>query len=145
MIVLINLCSLLQNEDDPDSDDSDGEEKYFRKAMNGKLARFKLAKEDWDRIPLSTFPSGGRLLGGDWTRIFSIKVKNSNPWCSLRFKNNHVRSANSRKIHSAPFFRGAGECKRPECDVKMVFVIHEERGKYVDVKYIGNICHKVKN
>ena len=111
--------------------------------MNGKLARFKLAKEDWDRISLSTF-RGGRLLAGDWTRIFSIKVKNSNPWCDLRLKNNYMRSTNPRKMHSAPFFRGTGECKRPECGLKISFVIQEERGKYVNVKYIGNICHKIQ-
>ena len=112
--------------------------------MNGKLARFKLANKDWDRISVGTFRSGGRLLAGDWTRIFSTKVKNSNPWCDLRFKINHMRTGNSREMHSAPFHRGTGECKRPECGLKIAFVIQEKRGKYVDVKYIGNICHKVQ-
>ena len=109
--------------------------------IDGTTARFKLTKEDWDRIPINTFPSGGRLLSGDWTRIFLSKVKESNPWCSLRFKNNHVRSENSRKMHSAVFFRGGAECKRPECNVKVRFVIQKERGKYVDVTYVGNVCH----
>ena len=73
------------------SDDDDGEkEKYFQVNMDGKTASFKLTKEDWNRIPISTFPSGGRLLSGDWRKIFVNKVKESNPWCSLRFKNNHV-------------------------------------------------------
>jgi len=80
-------------------------------------------------------------LSGDWTRIFLEKVKESNPWCSLRFKNNHVRSENSRKIHSAVFFRGGAECKRPECNVKVRFVIRKEKGKHVDVTYVGNVCH----
>ena len=124
------------------SDDDDGEkEKYFQVNMDGKTASFKLTKEDWNRIPISTFPSGGRLLSGDWRKIFVNKVKESNPWCSLRFKNNHVRSENSRKIYSAVFFRGAAECKRPECNVKVRFVIQKEKGKYVDVMYVGNVCH----
>lgn len=130
--------------DDSDSSDDDENgkrEKYFRKNIDGTTARFKLTKEDWARIPINTFPSGGRLLSGDWTRIFLSKVKESNPWCSLRFKNNHVRSENSRKIHSAVFFRGGAECKRPECSVKVRFVIRKERGKHVEVTYLGNICH----
>ena len=110
-------------------------------SLDGTTARFKLTKEDWERIPINTFPSGGRLLSGDWTRIFLQKVKESNPWCSLRFKNNHVRSENSRKIHSAVFFRGGAECKRPECNVKVRFVIRKEMGKHVDVTYVGNVCH----
>ncbi|XP_067057790.1 uncharacterized protein [Acropora muricata] len=129
-------------ESDSSDDDEDGErEKYFRVSLDGTTARFKLTKEDWERIPINTFPSGGRLLSGDWTRIFLQKVKESNPWCSLRFKNNHVRSENSRKIHSAVFFRGGAECKRPECNVKVRFVIRKEMGKHVDVTYVGNVCH----
>ncbi|XP_068694985.1 uncharacterized protein [Montipora foliosa] len=127
---------------DSSDDDEDGrQEKYFRVNLDGTTARFKLTKEEWDRIPINTFPSGGRLLSGDWTRIFLSKVKESNPWCSLRFKNNHVRSENSRKIHSAVFFRGGAECKRPECNVKVRFVIRKERGKHVEVTYVGNVCH----
>ena len=128
--------------DSSDGGDEDGKpEKYFRKNIDGTTARFKLTKEDWKRIPINTFPSGGRLLSGDWTRIFLSKVKESNPWCSLRFKNNHVRSENSRKIHSAVFFRGGAECKRPECNVKVRFVIRKEKGKHVDVTYVGDVCH----
>ena len=127
--------------DSSDDDEEGNEEKYFRVNIDGTSARFKLTREDWERIPINTFPSGGRLLSGDWTRIFLEKVKESNPWCSLRFKNNHVRSENSRKIHSAVFFRGGAECKRPECNVKVRFVIQKERGKYVDVSYVGNVCH----
>jgi len=127
--------------DSSDDDEEGNEEKYFRVNIDGTTARFKLTREDWERIPINTFPSGGRLLSGDWTRIFLEKVKESNPWCSLRFKNNHVRSENSRKIHSAVFFRGGAECKRPECNVKVRFVIHKEKGKYVDVTYVGNVCH----
>lgn len=93
-------------------------------------------------MPVKSFLSGGRLLSGHWTRIFANKVKESNPWCSVRFKNNHVRSANSRKIHSAVFFRGAAECKHPECNVKIKFVIRKEYGKYVEVTYVGNVCHR---
>ena len=126
---------------DSSDDDDGGKEKYFQVNMDGKTATFKLTKEDWNRIPISTFPSGGRLLSGDWRKIFVNKVKESNPWCSLRFKNNHVRSENSRKIYSAVFFRGAAECKRPECSVKVRFVIQREKGKYVDVTYVGNVCH----
>lgn len=127
---------------DSSDDDDDGEnEKYFQVNMDGKTATFKLTKEDWKRIPISTFPSGGRLLSGDWRKIFVNKVKESNPWCSLRFKNNHVRSENSRKIFSAVFFRGAAECKRPECNVKVRFAIQREKGKDVDVTYVGNVCH----
>ena len=138
------LCILQGYQVDSDSSDDDGDErqeKYFRMNIDGTTARFKLSKEEWERIPINTFPSGGRLLSGDWTRIFLSKVKESNPWCSLRFKNNHVRSENSRKMHSAVFFRGGAECKRPECNVKVRFVIQKERGKYVDVTYVGNVCH----
>ena len=108
-------CSQDYSDDSDSSDDDENgkRDKYFRKEIDGTTARFKLSKEDWARIPINTFPSGGRLLSGDWTRIFLSKVKESNPWCSLRFKNNHVRSENSRKIHSAVFFRGGAECKRP--------------------------------
>ncbi|XP_068726892.1 uncharacterized protein [Montipora capricornis] len=127
--------------DSSDDDEDERQEKYFRMNIDGTTARFKLSKEEWERIPINTFPSGGRLLSGDWTRIFLSKVKESNPWCSLRFKNNHVRSENSRKMHSAVFFRGGAECKRPECNVKVRFVIQKERGKYVDVTYVGNVCH----
>ena len=144
---LNNLCPIKNHFLQDDSDSSDGgdedgkPEKYFRKNIDGTTARFKLTKEDWARIPINTFPSGGRLLSGDWTRIFLSKVKESNPWCSLRFKNNHVRSENSRKIHSAVFFRGGAECKRPECNVKVRFVIRKEKGKHVDVTYVGDVCH----
>ena len=144
---LNNLCPIKNHFLQDDSDSSDGgdedgkPEKYFRKNIDGTTARFKLTKEDWKRIPINTFPSGGRLLSGDWTRIFLGKVKESNPWCSLRFKNNHVRSENSRKIHSAVFFRGGAECKRPECNVKVRFVIQKEKGKHVDVTYVGDVCH----
>ena len=112
-------------------------------ATHNTKAKFKLRNNDWVKIPIKRFPSGGRLLGGQWTQIFNSKVKPINPWCSLRFKNNHVRSENSRKMHSAPFFRGAAECKRPECAVKLKFVIQEEKGKYVDVMCIGNVSHKI--
>ncbi|XP_078350047.1 uncharacterized protein LOC144634873 [Oculina patagonica] len=132
----------MDDSDSSDEGDEDGKpEKYFRKNIDGTTARFKLTKEEWKRIPINTFPSGGRLLSGDWTRIFLSKVKESNPWCSLRFKNNHVRSENSRKIHSAVFFRGGAECKRPECNVKVRFVIRKEKGKHVDVTYVGDVCH----
>lgn len=106
------------------------------------MARFKLTKEDWARIAVKSFPSGGRLLSGHWSRIFAAKIKESNPWCNVRFKNNHVRSANSRKVHSSVFFRGGAECKRPECNVKMKLVIREEYGKHVEVTYVGNVCHR---
>ncbi|KAK2566949.1 hypothetical protein P5673_008711 [Acropora cervicornis] len=132
---------MMDESDSSDDDEDDNEERYFRVNIDGTVARFKLTKEDWEKIPINTFPSGGRLLSGDWTRIFLNKVKESNPWCSLRFKNNHVRSENSRKIHSAVFFRGGAECKRPECNVKVRFVIHKEMGKHVDVTYVGNVCH----
>ena len=127
--------------DSSDEDEDGKEEKYFRVNIDGTTARFKLSREEWERMPINTFPSGGRLLSGDWTKIFLEKVKETNPWCSLRFKNNHVRSENSRKIHSAVFFRGGAECKRPECNVKVRFVIQKEKGKYVDVTYVGNVCH----
>ncbi|KAL9989580.1 hypothetical protein ACROYT_G004144 [Oculina patagonica] len=140
-----DFANRMDYSDDSDSSDDEDEtrkqKKYFRKNIDGTTARFKLSKEDWARIPINTFPSGGRLLSGDWTRIFLSKVKESNPWCSLRFKNNHVRSENSRKIHSAVFFRGGAECKRPECNVKVRFVIRKEKGKHVDVTYVGDVCH----
>ncbi|PFX28144.1 uncharacterized protein LOC111326649 [Stylophora pistillata] len=138
---LSNSMDYSDDSDSSDDDENGKRDKYFRKEIDGTTARFKLSKEDWARIPINTFPSGGRLLSGDWTRIFLSKVKDSNPWCSLRFKNNHVRSENSRKIHSAVFFRGGAECKRPECNVKVRFVIRKERGKHVEVTYLGNICH----
>ena len=144
MIMIMIMIMFQEYSMDSDSSDDDGEngkEKYFRQNIDGTTARFKLTKEDWERIPIKTFPSGGRLLSGDWTRIFLSKVKESNPWCSLRFKNNHVRSENSRKIHSAVFFRGGAECKRPECNVKVRFVIRKEKGKHVDVTYVGDVCH----
>lgn len=131
----------LQSKDDTDFETG---ERYLRKRMDKMSARFKLTESDWERIPLRNFPGGGRLLGGDWTRIFHSKLKQSNPWCSLRFKNNHVRSINSRKSQSAPFFRGSGECKLPECGVTLKFFIREEKGKCVEVNYFGNVCHKVK-
>ena len=113
--------------------------------MDKTKATFTLTESDWQMIIIKNFPSGGRLLGGDWTKIFHSKLKQSNPWCNLRFKNNHVRSENSRKRQSAPFFRGSGECKRPECGLKLKFYIQEEKGKYVDISYSGDICHKFKN
>ncbi|XP_068694988.1 uncharacterized protein [Montipora foliosa] len=137
----MDYAEVVAQSDSSDDDENEKQEKYFRVNLDGTTARFKLTKEDWERIPINTFPSGGRLLSGDWTRIFLSKVKESNPWCSLRFKNNHVRSENSRKIHSAVFFRGGAECKRPECNVKVRFVIRKERGKHVEVTYVGNVCH----
>lgn len=124
-----------------EDEDDEEEQSYFRVDIDGTTARFKLTKEDWARMPVKSFPSGGRLLSGHWTHIFASKVKESNPWCNVRFKNNHVRSANSRKIHSSVFFRGGAECKRPECNVKMKFVIREEYGNRVEVTYVGNVCH----
>ena len=124
-----------------DDDDDEEQKRFFRADIDGTMARFKLTKEDWARIPVKSFPSGGRLLSGHWSRIFADKIKESNPWCNVRFKNNHVRSANSRKVHSSVFFRGSAECKRPECKVKMKLVIREEHGKQVEVTYIGNVCH----
>ena len=132
----------MDDSDSSDESDNERKDKYFRRNIDGTTAKFKLTKDDWKRIPINSFPSGGRLLSGDWTRIFLSKVKESNPWCSLRFKNNHVRSENSRKIHSAVFFRGGAECKRPECNVKVRFVIRKEKGKYVEVTYVGNVCHR---
>ena len=111
--------------------------------MDGQKAKFKLSKTDWDLIEVNEFPSGGRLLGGAWTTIFKRGVKKSNHWCNLRFTNNHVRTENSRKINSAPFFRGTAECKIRECNVKLRLVIQEEKGKYVHVTYLGNVNHKV--
>ncbi|XP_068716547.1 uncharacterized protein [Montipora foliosa] len=128
-----------------DSFTSKKEDRYFRKIMDKTKATFTLTESDWQMIIIKNFPSGGRLLGGDWTKIFHSKLKQSNPWCNLRFKNNHVRSENSRKRQSAPFFRGSGECKRPECGLKLKFYIQEEKGKYVDISYSGDICHKFKN
>ena len=96
-------------------------------------------------MEITHFPGGGRLLGGAWTTIFKRGLHESNPWCNLRLKNNHVRKENSRKMISAPFFRGSGNCKRRECDMKFKMVIEEERGKYVDVTYTGNVCHKHKS
>lgn len=134
----------LKNEFDhseEEKDDEELQETFFRVNIDGTTARFKLTEEDWAKMPIKTFPSGGRLLSGDWTRIFLNKVKESNPWCSLRFKNNHVRSENSRKMHSSVFFRGGAECKYPECNVKLRFVIKKDYGRRVDVTYIGNVCH----
>ena len=92
-------------------------------------------------MEITHFPGGGRLLGGAWTTIFKRGLHESNPWCNLRLKNNHVRKENSRKIISAPFFRGSGNCKRRECNMKFKMVIEEDRGKYVKVTYTGNVCH----
>ena len=96
-------------------------------------------------MEITHFPGGGRLLGGAWTTIFKRGLHESNPWCNLRLKNNHVRKENSRKMISAPFFRGSGNCKRRECDMKFKMVIEEERGKYVEVTYTGNVCHNYKS
>ena len=93
-------------------------------------------------IDIKEFPTGGLLLGGAWTTIFKREIRNSNPWCSLRFKNNHVRAANSWKMNSAPFSRGAGKCKRKECNMKLKLTIEEDKGKFVMVTYTGNVCHK---
>ena len=126
-----------------EDDDDDAEMKRcFRVDIDGTRAKFKLTKEDWARIPVKSFRSGGRSLSGHWSRIFADKIKESNPWCNVRFKNNYVRSANSRKVHSSVFFRGGAECKRPECSVKMKFVIREEYGNQVEVTYNGNVCHR---
>ena len=124
-----------------ENDDDDAEQRCFRVDIDGTMARFKLTKEDWARIPVKSFPSGGRSLSGPWTRIFADKMKESNPWCNVRFRNNHVRSAKSRKVHTSVFFRGGAECKRPECSVKMKLVIREEYGNQVEVTYNGNVCH----
>lgn len=126
---------------DSDDDDDAEQRRCFRVDIDGTMARFKLSKEDWAKIAIKSFPSGGRLLSGPWTRIFADKIKESNPWCNVRFRNNHVRSAKSRKVHTSVFFRGGAECKRPECSVKMKLVIREEYGKQVEVTYNGNVCH----
>ena len=110
--------------------------------IDGLKVKFKFTEDDWDAKGVNQFLSGGRLLGGAWTSIFKRGIKASNPWCSIRFKNNHVRTENSRKIFSAPFFRGAGECKRRECPLKLKFIIKKERGRYANVLYVGNVCHK---
>ncbi|XP_068703244.1 uncharacterized protein [Montipora foliosa] len=135
----------LQHFQPKDDSDSEREERYFRKTMDKTKAKFALTESDWETITVKSYPGGGRLLGGDWCKIFHSKLKQSNPWCNLRFKNNHVRSRNSRKWQSAPFFRGSGECKRPECRVKVKFYIQEEKGKYVEIVYSGDICHKFGN
>lgn len=124
-----------------DDDDDAEQRRCFRVDIDGTMARFELTKEDWAKIAIKSFPSGGRLLSGPWTRIFADKIKESNPWCNVRFRNNHVRSAKSRKVHTSVFFRGGAECKRPECSVKMKLVIREEYGKQVEVTYNGNVCH----
>ena len=74
----IHICVYLQN----DSDSTDGdkiEEKCFRANIDGKTARFKLRREDWEKILIKKVPSGGRLLGGNWVKIFLRKVKEGNP------------------------------------------------------------------
>ena len=124
--------------------DYDEEEHFIRVNTDGKTAKFKLTKKDWELMEIKEYPSGGRLLGGAWTTIFRRGVKQSNEWCNLRLTNNQVRAENSRRMHSSPFFRGAGECKFPECNAKVKFVIHKERGKYVHVTYVGNVYHKVR-
>lgn len=131
-------ASDLSEEDD---DDDAEQKKCFRVDIDGTMARFKLTKEDWTKISVKSFPSGGRLLSGPWTRIFADKIKESNPWCNVRFRNNHVKSAKSRQVHSSVFFRGGAECKRPECSVKMKLVIREQYGEQVEVTYNGNVCH----
>lgn len=124
--------------------DYDEEEHFIRVNTDGKTAKFKLTKKDWELMEIKEYPSGGRLLGGAWTTIFRRGVKQSNEWCNLRLTNNQVRAENSRRMHSSPFFRGAGECKFPGCNAKVKFVIHKERGKYVHVTYVGNVYHKVR-
>ena len=94
-------------------------------------------------MEIKEYPSGGRLLGGAWTTIFRRGVKQSNEWCNLHLTNNQLRAENSRRMHSLPFFRGAGECKFPECNVKVKFVIKKEIRKYVHVTYVGNVYHKL--
>ncbi|KAM7450732.1 hypothetical protein ABFA07_001721 [Porites harrisoni] len=121
-------------------DTKDGK-RFLRANTDGLETRFKLTEEDWEVMEITHFPGGGRLLGGAWTTIFKRGLHESNPWCNLRLKNNHVRKENSRKIISAPFFRGSGNCKRRECNMKFKMVIEEERGKYVTVTYTGNVCH----
>jgi len=111
--------------------------------MDETTAQFELSEEDWDRIVITTYPRGGRLLAGDWADIFRNKLKESNPWCHMSFKNNHVISTNSPKMRTAPFFRGSGKCRLPECNVKVRLAIRKEKGKYVDVTYVGDICHKI--
>ena len=106
--------------------DYDEEEHFIRVNTDGKTAKFKLTKKDWELMEIKEYPSGGRLLGGAWTTIFRRGVKQSNEWCNLRLTNNQVRAENSRRMHSSPFFRGAGECKFPECNAKVKFVIHKE-------------------
>ncbi|CAH3018123.1 unnamed protein product [Porites evermanni] len=99
---------------------SDEEEHFIRVNTDGKTAKFKLTKKDWELMEIKEYPSGGRLLGGAWTTIFRRGVKQSNEWCHLRLTNNQVRAENSRRMHSSPFFRGAGECKFPECNAKVI-------------------------
>ena len=113
----------------------DKEERFFRFDIDGQKAKFKLTKREWELIDIKEFPSGGRLLGGALTTIFKRGIKNSNPWCSLRLKNNHVRAPNSWKMNSAPFSRGGGE-------LKLKRTIEEDKGKFVMVTYTGNVCHK---
>jgi len=124
------------------ADDGGKRKRYFCKNIDGNKAQFNLSDEDWDRILITTYPRGGRLLAGDWAEIFRNKLKESNPWCRFGFKNNHVISSNSPKKHSAPFFRGSGKCKLPDCNATVRIAIRKEKGKCVDVTYLGNICHK---
>ncbi|XP_068719009.1 uncharacterized protein [Montipora capricornis] len=142
--IVQNAPPFMEKEPKEDSD-SEREERYFRKIMDKTKAKFALTESDWETITVRNYPGGGRFLGGDWCKIFHSKLKQSNPWCNLRFKNNHVRSRNLRNWQSAPFFRGSGECKRPECGVKVKFYIQEEKGKYVEIVYSGDICHKFGN
>ena len=124
--------------------DYDEEEHSIRVNTDGKTAKFKLTKRDWELMEIKEYQSGGRLLGGACTTLFRRGVKQSNKCCNWRLTNNQVRAENSRGMHSSPFFRGAGECKFPECNARVKFVIHKERAKYVHVTYVGNVYHKVR-
>ena len=124
--------------------DYDEEEHSIRVNTDGKTAKFKLTKRDWELMEIKEYQSGGRLLGGACTTPFRRGVKQSNKCCNWRLTDNQVRAENSRGMHSSPFFRGAGECKFPECNAKVKFVIHKERAKYVHVTYVGNVYHKVR-
>ncbi|XP_031575226.1 uncharacterized protein LOC116308859 [Actinia tenebrosa] len=49
-------------------------------------ATFALSPSEWLSITPKDLPSGGRRLTGSWADLFSKKIKESNPFCSFRFK-----------------------------------------------------------
>lgn len=103
-----------------------------------------MERKTWDKIKPH---EGSTKLRQHWTNYMYDSFKEKNPCCTLRFRYQHVKPPQSRKINF-PYLRISADCTFPSCTAKYSLKLQKEPATLdkkvkISVHQTGDIQHKL--